>query len=174
MANAAVDNLKDLGLRHGEKAVVGLTAALFGVFTGLAIIKPTIEIKPDQLKTQADQAKSNLEKQQDPKDILARLEEGGLKNPNFEKMVENQQANALKPGDYRVKMDWVSPEPGAGLIRDQPELIAPTELAAFPGRGGILMYVLDEKGDRIIETAAEAAKRGGRGGSGAAGYPGMM
>ena len=30
MANAAVDNLKNLGLRHGEKVVVGLTAAKDG------------------------------------------------------------------------------------------------------------------------------------------------
>ena len=37
------------------------------------------------------------------------------------------------------------PEPGAGLIRDTPELIAPTELYAYPGRGGALVYELDEQ-----------------------------
>src|SRR4051794_25499657 len=168
MANAAVENLKNLGLRHGEKAVVGLTAALFVVFTGLAVMKPTIQIQPEQLKTAAEQAQANLQKPQDAKDILARLEEGGLKNPDFEKMVENQQANALKPADYRVKLDWVTPEPGAGLIRDQPDLVAPTELAAFPGRGGILMYKLNEKGERELDTGntevakAPRKKRAGR------------
>jgi hypothetical protein len=168
MANAAVDKLKNLGLRHGEKAVVGLTATLFFVFAVLAVIKPTIDLRPEQLKTAAEQAQTNLQKPQDPKDILARLEEGGLKNPDFEKMVVNQQANALKPADYRVKLDWVTPEPGAGLIRDQPELIAPTELAAFPGRGGLLMYKLNEKGEREIDAGKHEAgkaprkKRGSR------------
>jgi len=158
MANASVDKLKSLMIRHGEKALVGLTATLFVVFAVLAFLKPTIEIKPEQLRTEAESAAANLQKQQDPKDILARLEEGGLKDPDFVKMVENQQANALKPADYRVKLDWVTPEPGAGLIRDQPELIAPTELAAFPGRGGILMYALDDKGERIVDTAPAPTK----------------
>jgi len=180
MANAAVDKLKNFGLRHGEKVLVGLTATLFVVFAVLAVIKPTLEIKPDQLKSEADSAQANLQKPQDPKDILARLEEGGLKNPDFEKMVENQQANALKPADYRVKLDWVTPEPGAGLIRDQPELIAPTELAAFPGRGGILMYKLNDKGERELDTGSPEAKgsrrkRGTRAGSmmSGMGMPGM-
>src|SRR4051812_2906379 len=109
MANAAVDQLKNVALRHGEKALVGLTAALFLVFSALAVIKPTVEIKPEQLKSTAEQADANLGKQQDPKDILARLEESGLKNPEFEKMVENQQAHPLNPADYRVKQDWVTP-----------------------------------------------------------------
>ena len=158
MANASVDKLKAFGIRHGEKVVVGLTATLFVVFTALAVIKPTLEMKPDELSKAAADAKSNLQRKQDVKDILAKLEKDGLKDPNFQKIVENQLANALKPGDYRSRLDWVTPEPGAGLIRDQPDLIAPTELAAFPGRGGILMYALDDKGERIIETP-EAAKK---------------
>ncbi len=48
--------------------------------------------------------------------------------------------------------EWVTPEPGAGLIRDTPKLIAPSELFAYPGRGGLLVYALDEKGNRIPET----------------------
>lgn len=85
MANAAVDKLKDFGLRHGEKVVFGLTATLFVVFTVLAIAKPTLDMKPEQLNTAASQASSNLSKQQDVKDILAKLDKDGLKEPNFQK-----------------------------------------------------------------------------------------
>ncbi len=159
MANASVDKLKNFGIRHGEKVVVGLTATLFVAFTAMAISKPVIDIKPEELKTAADNADKNLSRKQETKDILAKLEKDGLKDPNFEKIVTNQLANALKPGDYRAKLEWVTPEPGAGLIRDQPEVIAPTELAAFPGRGGILMYALDEKGERIIDPGDEKDKK---------------
>jgi hypothetical protein len=159
MANAAADKLKEFGIRHSEKVVVGLTATLFVVFTAMAVIRPTLDMKPDELSKAAGDAQSNLSRPQDVKDILAKLEKDGLKEPNFQKIVESQFANALKPGDYRSKLDWVTPEPGAGLIRDQPELIAPTELAAFPGRGGILMYALDDKGERQIETPEEVKKK---------------
>ena len=172
MANAAVDKLKNFGIRHGEKVVVGLTATLFVVFTAMAFIKPTIDIKPEELKTAADNADKNLSTKQDTKDILAKLETDGLKDPEFEKLVASQLANALKPGDYRAKLDWVTPEPGAGLIRDQPELIAPTELAAFPGRGGILMFALDAKGERILDTGDEKDKKKA-GGARKGGMPGM-
>jgi hypothetical protein len=164
MANASVEKLKALGIRHGEKAVVGLTATAFVVLTALAIMHPTLDMKPEELSTQASNAQANLSKQQDIKDVLAKLEKDGLQEPNFEKVVQNQLLNALKPGDYKARQDWVTPEPGAGLIRDQPELIAPTELFAFPGRGGVLMYSLDDKGERIIDTGADAKKKGrGRG-----------
>ncbi len=164
MANASVDKLKALGLRHGEKAVVGLAATLFVVFAGLGIIHPTLDMKPEQLSTQATAARSNLDRPQAEADILAKIEEAGIKDPGFVKLVENQVSNALKPGDYRTKLDWITPEPGAGLIRDQPEMIAPTELAAFPGRGGILLYALDDKGQRILATGEEAKKGRRKGG----------
>src|SRR4051794_6197922 len=103
MANASVDKLKSLMLRHGEKALVGLTAALFVAFAAMAVLTPTIDIKPEQLKSTAESAQAQLSKPQDPKDILAKLEEAGIKDPGFEKLVERQQANALKPDDYRVR-----------------------------------------------------------------------
>ena len=177
MANASVEKLKALGIRHGEKAVVGLTATAFVVLTALAVIHPTLDMKPEELSTAATNADANLKKKQETKDVLAKLEADGLKEPNFEKVVQGQFANALKPDIYKARLDWVTPEPGAGLIRDQPELIAPTELAAFPGRGGVLMYSLDDKGERIIDTGADAKKKSrkgrGRGPGGMAGYPGM-
>ena len=154
MANAAVEKLKSFGLHHGEKLGVGLAATLLVAFVGVAVSKPVIELQPQQLSKAAEAAESNLRQQQKEEDILAKLEEKGLKNPGFLAMVENQSKNALKPDDYRVKLEWVTPEPGAGLIRDQPELIAPVELVAFPGRGAVLMYALNDKGERIVDEAA--------------------
>jgi len=172
MANASVEKLKALGMRHGEKFVVGLAATAFFVLVARAVTLPVLDTKPEQLKSAASQAESNLQAKQDDKDILTKLEADGVVDPGFAKMVDNQVSNALKPGDYKVRLDWVTPEPGAGLIRDQPELVAPTELAAFPGRGGILMYALDAKGERILDTgdAAKTAKGGRRSGRG---MPGM-
>src|SRR4051812_23708964 len=43
--------------------------------------------------------------------------------------------------------------PGADRIRDQPELIAPTELYASPSFGMITLYKLDETGTRIPPPA---------------------
>ncbi|WP_435017035.1 hypothetical protein TA3x_004622 [Tundrisphaera sp. TA3] len=157
MANAAVEKLKSFGLHHGEKLVVGLAATLLVAFVGIAVSKPTIELQPDQLLKAAESAQANINQQQKPEDILTKLEEAGLKNPGFLEMVENQAKNALKPEDYKVRTDWATPEPGAGLIRDQPELVAPTDLAAFPGRGGLLLFATDEKGEKIVDE--EASKK---------------
>ena len=151
MANAAADKLKNFGLRHGEKLLVGLTAAVLVACVGLAFTQESVDATPEQLKSSADSADSNLRKKQDPKAIEEKLVKDGVTDPGFVKLVENQVANALKPGDYKARLDWVTPEPGAGLIRDQPEVIAPTELAAFPGRGGILMYALNDKGEKIMD-----------------------
>jgi hypothetical protein len=161
MANASVEKLKALGIRHGEKAVVGLTAALFVVFTAMAIMRETLPMNPEELASAANSASANLSKQQAESDVLAKLEKDGLVEPKLALIVDSQMKNALKPDAFRAKLDWVTPEPGAGLIRDQPELIAPTELAAFPGRGGILMYALDSSGQRVIDTG-EDAKKGGK------------
>ncbi len=163
MANASVDKLKALGLRHGEKAVVGIAAALFVAFAALGIMTPVLDMKPEQLSSQASQADVNLKKPQDDKDVLAKIEEAGIKDPGFVKLVENQVANALKADDYRVRQEWVIPEPGAGLIRDQPEMIAPTDILAFPGRGGLSLFVLNEKGERIPDAGPDAkVAKGGR------------
>jgi hypothetical protein len=164
MANASVEKLKVFGIRHGEKVVVGLTATLFVVFVIVAVLNPVLEMKPEQLKSAATNAQSNLQKKQSESDILAKLEKDGLKEPNFQKIIEGQIANALKPDDYRTRLDWASPEPGAGLIRDQPELIAPVDLTAFPGRGGVLLFALNDSGERKI-APEDPKKKGGRPGA---------
>src|SRR5262249_50854873 len=95
----------------------------------------------------------------EPNDILKVLVEQGVKlDPGFEKAVDQQKDNILVASNYRAPQLWISPEPGAGLIRDQPELIAPIELYAYPGRGGALVFELDDAGNRIPIPADELAK----------------
>lgn len=158
MANASADKFKGLALRHGEKVVMGLTAALCVMFLGMAVSKPSIETTPENVKKAAEQAETNLRTPQKPEDILHKLEEGGLKNPDFVKMVDAQEKDKLNPLAYRVPSPWVTFEPGAGLIRDMPELIAPAELLAYPGRGSALVFALDDNGERVPEPKKEVVE----------------
>src|SRR5689334_6783690 len=134
--------------------VVTALLCLFCLY--MAVSQETIDLTPDQVKQAADQAQSNINRPQQPDDILKVLvEQGGIKlDPGFEKSVEQQEKNLLVAANFRPPQLWVTPEPGAGLIRDQPELIAPTELYAYPGRGGALVYALDESGKRIPDPDA--------------------
>src|SRR5205823_4142165 len=84
-------------------------------------------------------------------EILKQIEEQNIKNPGFEKLVDAQEKEALNPTLFAAARRWVTPEPGAGLIRDTPVLIAATDLFAYPGRGGALVYELDKEGKRILE-----------------------
>ncbi|AGA29273.1 hypothetical protein [Singulisphaera acidiphila] len=148
MANASVEKIKALGLRHGEKAVMGVTAAICLMFLYMAATRPTIETTPEEVRKAASQAESNISRRQGEEDILKLLEAENIKNPNFEKMVDEQASNKIDAIAFRVASPWVSPEPGAGLIRDTPELIAPTQLVAYPGRGGVLIYEIKD-GERV-------------------------
>jgi hypothetical protein len=158
VANASADKLKELALRHGEKAVMTITALLCLFFLYTAVSQETIDLTADQVKGSADQAQQNINRKQEPNDILKVLvDQGGIKvDPGFEKAVEQQKSNLLLADNFRPAQLWTAPEPGAGLIRDQPELIAPSELYAYPGRGGALVFELDDAGNRIPDP--EAAK----------------
>ena len=183
MANPTVDKLKALGLRHGEKAVVGLMAAVALLCIVKAAGRPTIELTPAQVKSAAESASANINKRQDEADVLAKIEEAGIVNPNFESMVNAQINDKLVASNYSYDNPWVTPEPGAGLIRDQPKLIAPTELVAHFGRGGALLFELDAEGKRIPDTGKDAvvarkersprAARRGSSGSGSSGMSSM-
>ncbi len=153
MANATVEKLKALGLRHGEKAVVVLAALLCALFLVLAATKTTIDLTPEQVKKAAEAAASNLDREQKPDEILKRLENEFLKTPEFEEMVDKQAKTVLIADNYQLRQPWVTLEPGGGLLRDMPELITVSELYAHPGRGGILTYDLDEDGNRKPEEA---------------------
>jgi hypothetical protein len=183
VANAQVEKLKALGLRHGEKAVVGLASALCLLFLVFAVTKETIDLTPEQVDKDAKSAQSNIDRKQNTDDILKIIEDANIKNPGFEKLVDSQEKSALKATDYVAALPWVTPEPGAGLIRDKPELIAPTDLIAYPGRGGALVYELDEAGKRIPDKGEQKAdettkvrrtRKRNRSSMMAGGYGGMM
>ncbi len=159
MANAQVEKLKALGMRHGEKAAVAIAGAVFLLLLIMAARKETIQLTPEQVAASAKSAQTNLNRNEAREDILKKLEDDWLKTPGYTKLVDDQAKTSLDAKTYLASRPWVTQEPGAGLIRDQPELIAVTELNAFPGRGGFLVYELDAKGKRIPEKVENAPKK---------------
>jgi hypothetical protein len=147
-SNATVEQLKALGMRHGEKAVVGLAAVLCLLFLFMAVTRPTIDITPKDVKEHATAAQTNLNKPQGTESILVRLDNEFLKKPEFEQQVDKLAGVTLNASIYKPKQPWVYNEPGAGLLRDDPELIAVSDLYAYPGRGGALVYELKD-GERV-------------------------
>ncbi len=152
MANAFADQLKDLGLRHGEKAGVAVATAVFLLCVVAAASKKTIATTPEEIRKAAQASEGNLNRPEDRTTIIQKLQDKGIKDTSFAKEVDDQVKTLLVADNYKSAREWVTPEPGAGLIRDTPKLIAPSELFAYPGRGGLLVYALDEKGNRIPET----------------------
>lgn len=153
-ANAIVEQLKELGLRHGEKAGVAIASMVFLVCVGMAATQKSIETSPDQVKKAAEQSQSNLTRTEKRETIIDKLAEKGIKDSDFAKVVDEQVKTELVADNYKVAREWVTSEPGAGVIRDTPVLIAVTELYAYPGRGGILVFDLDENGNRIPDKDA--------------------
>ncbi len=130
----------------------------FFVCVGMAASQKTIDTSPEQIKKAAQASESNLNRPEKRETILERLAEKGIKDSDFSEEVEEQVKTALVADEYKPAREWVIPEPGAGLIRDTPTLIAVTELYAYPGRGGLLVYDLDENGNRIPETDKDKVK----------------
>jgi hypothetical protein len=153
-ANAIVEQLKELGLRHGEKAGVAIASMVFLLCVTMAATQKSIETSPDQVKKSADLSQSNLTRTEKRETIIEKLSEKGIKDSDFAKVVDEQVKLALVSDNYKAAREWVTPEPGAGLIRDTPVLITVTELYAYPGRGGILLFDLDENGERIPDPNA--------------------
>src|SRR5271157_3255786 len=149
MANLTVEKLKEVGLLYGDKAAVALTSLLFVVCLGAALSKQSIQLTPEEVKKRAQAAETNLNRRQERDDIIKVLETGGIKSTNFSKEIQDTAKMVLIADNYKPEREWVTPEPGAGLIRDTPVLIAPTDLYAYPGRGGLLVYELDKDGNRI-------------------------
>ncbi len=148
-ANAIADKLKDAGLRHGEKAGVAIASALFVFCIFVAAKRETIDTDPDKIKAATKQSESNLNRHEETDKIIQTLEAQNIKDSHFAKEVDDQVKTALDPTEYKAVREWVSTEPGAGLIRETPVLIAPSEIYAYPGRGGFLVFDLDSEGNKI-------------------------
>ena len=156
--NAIVEKLKDMGLRHGEKAGVAIASGLFFLCIGLAAKKETINTTPEKIKALTSASATNIDRTEDREKIIQNLESKGIKDSDFAKVVDDQVKTALVPGDYKAAREWISLEPGAGLIRDTPTLIAVNEVYAYPGRGGFLVYALDKDGNRIPDDGKDSSK----------------
>ncbi len=178
MANPTVEKLKEAGLLYGDKAAVALTSVLFVVCLGAALSMQSIQLTPDEVRKRAQAADTNLNRRRERDDIIKVLETGGIKPTNFSKEVQDAAKMVLLADNYKPEREWVTPEPGAGLIRDTPVLIAPTDLYAYPGRGGALVYDLDENGNRKPDTekkdVPKEEPRRGRRRQRAGGMAGMM
>jgi hypothetical protein len=168
MANAQVEKLKDLGLRHGEKIVVGLAATVCVVLVVLALKKPSIALTADEIKQAANAARQNIDRQVDNKALLEQIEADGLKDPGFVKVVQERATRLANVETVALSHPFTYPDPGAGLIREAIELLAPTDLIAHAGRGGIHVFALDDSGNRIPEDPTKADTK-----KAAAGRPGM-
>jgi hypothetical protein len=160
MANATVEKLKVLGLRHGEKAAVGVISALCLLFIGMAWSHPTISLTPDELKKSAEAAQANINKPQKQEDILAKLDQEKLIDPGFEKVVDERSTKVVDASKFALNgAPLVSPEPGAGLIRDMPVLLAPMALYVNSSRGAALVYARDQAGEIQEEDEPDLSKR---------------
>lgn len=163
---------------HGEKVAVGLGATLFVVGAASAILKPTIAITPEQIKTNAEAADKNIKQPQAEAEIIDALANDGIKELNFAESVAKAETEKIDINELKVKHKWVTMEPGAGLIRDQPVLIAINDVMAVAGRGGSKLFEVDDKGNRIPDDGSDQdgtdKSVGGRGGrSGRGGGMGM-
>jgi len=158
MANAQVEKLKALGIRHGEKVAVGLLVVLCLVFVAQAATHETIQTTPDQVKKAATAANQNLNRPQKDQDILAKLAADNIKEAGFEKIVDTRLSTKQDATLFASDNSWVSPEPGAGLLREMPELIAVRDLNAHPGRGGLLVFERDDNGDLVYPKPGEEKK----------------
>jgi len=160
MANPTVEKLKVFGLRHGEKVAMGVVAVVFAYCAYSSWSHPSIEETPDQVKRSAALATSNIQKNPNADVILAKLEESGVKLEHFEKKVVAMQSSVADVSKFRLARSFVKPEPGAGLIRDTPELLAPTQIYAHSGRGAVRVLATDAEGNLIPKDAEE--EKGGR------------
>ena len=173
MANAAVEKLKVLGLRHGEKAVVTLVAALCLVFFVMAFTHPSIQLTPDQVKKDAEAARNNINRSHSQEEIANQLDTDAIKLANFLGEVEKRQSGIKTAEPYRLVNTFVTPEPGAGLLRDTPELLAPEHLLAHSGRGATKVYAVNKEGEReYVQPEDQPKPKRKRARSGMAG--GMM
>lgn len=150
MANANVEKLKDLGLRHGEKAAVAVFGAVCLLLLFLAWTYPVIEMTPDEVEKAAQQANQNIQRRQDEDQILAKLQGQGVVLQNFEQVVDARQPGSMDPSQFRLPNLMAAREPGAGLLREEPDLIAVASLDAHAGRGAINVIALDEITGRPI------------------------
>lgn len=171
MANAQVEKLKEMGLKHGEKAVVTIVGVICLVLFYAAWTHPVIEMTPEEVQTAAQQASTHINEHQDEDKILATIQDQGIKLQGFEEIVDNRKPGNMDPTEFRLPTLMAAREPGAGLLREAPSLIAVADLRGHPGRGAINVFAIDETTGQIImekpkkDEPRKKGRRRRRGGS---------
>ena len=155
MANPTVEKLKVFGLRHGEKVAMGTVALIFFFCAYSAWTHPSIQITPEEVQKTAKDAAANLSRKQSTETILTKLTETGVKPQDFEKKVDAMQAGAVDVTKYKLDKPFVIPEPGAGLIRDMPEFLPPSQLYVHTGRGAVRVFAVTDEGKPIVKDEEE-------------------
>ncbi|GAC1334419.1 MAG: hypothetical protein NVSMB14_01500 [Isosphaeraceae bacterium] len=163
MANATVEQLKDVGLKYGEKIGLGVAGAVCLFFIGQAVANKPLEMTPQQIEEAAKAAESNLNRSESEAQIAAKLADDDkvkLKIPDLAaRVAKNDQAKLATNEDSGAKFGsfhpWVVTEPGAGKIRELPPLgdLVIHDIEAASNRGGPVLFARDEKGDRKYASA---------------------
>lgn len=156
MANPAVDKLKDFGIQHGEKVGVALVSALCLAMFWLALSRPTVEYTKEQIEQSTQRAQQNLNNPQKPEEIVAKIRGEGVVQPEFIKVVDRRQSQTIDATPYRLGNVIASPEPGAGLLREMPELVAIASVQTHAGRGAIRILETDPNTGEVIYEVPKA------------------
>ncbi len=163
MANPQLEMLKDFGIRHGEKFAVTITGAVFLLLVVMAVLQETIQVTPEEIDQLTKQGQQNLNRPQSDEEVQQKLQNDGVTETAFARIAEEstQPVDIVARADqFQVKRPWVVPEPGAGIVRRMPELVAVTELAAASNRGGFMIKQYDESGNPILKEDEEDDDRG--------------
>lgn len=181
-----VDMLKSFFVNHGEKLAVGVAALACAGLAAVGLSKKPIELTPDQIKTAADQARQTLAREQPEDQVLETVSqrlaaEGNVEEPfalNFLAKHQAKLENKVTADQYRVPSQWVRQEPGAGVMRENPVVVAVNALEVSAGRGGAWVYKVDASGQRVersdVVDADPKKKAAPRRGSRPPGYGSMM
>ena len=186
MANAFLEKAKTFGIRHGEKVAVAIVSALTGVMLLYAFNRGSIDVTAEQINSSTTRARQNLSKVQPKDEIVKKITDQGIVQPKFVEVVDSRKPGMADASRYKLTNLMVTPEPGAGLLRDAPELVGISKLEIHPGRGAIKLLELDPAtGDIVYESASEETsqpkqksgrrtRRNNRGGAAGGGMGGMM
>ena len=82
-ANAIVEKLKELGLRHGEKAGVAIASMAFFVCVGMAANQKTIDTTPEQIKKAARHRRAISTARRNERRSSRSSSEKGIKDSRF-------------------------------------------------------------------------------------------
>ncbi len=139
-----------LALKVGDKAFLGLAALFFlwAVFGMFSAVRALPDVSPSDLQQAARQLRDRIQNARPDEQTLAQL---GIVNPDFEGLVRQIEADEPPVLVANADLFYRFIDFG-GVLREQPTIFAPEELYVAADRGGVLLYKLNEKGEKIPAT----------------------